>query len=63
MLLPEESRDPATMAAALKTLTRQPAPSVHSEGIKMDGLVNISDKIERLFVSDDEMEKREAEKA
>lgn len=51
MLLPEQSRDPATMAAALKKLTRQPAPSSHSDSIKLDGLVKISDKIERLFAS------------
>jgi len=63
MLLPEQSRDPATMATALKNLIHQPAPSAHANGIKLDGLVNISDKIERLFVPDGNDAKSEAEKA
>ena len=63
MLLPEQSRDPATMAAALKKLIRQPAPSIHSDAIKLDGLINISDKIERLFAPDGKGAEIEAEKA
>ena len=54
MLLPEQSRDPAIMASALKALIHQSAPSIHSDAITLDGLVNISDKIERLFVLEGE---------
>lgn len=42
MLLPEESRDPARMAAALRALPKRPRPSSGKIGLQLEGLTNIS---------------------
>ncbi len=42
MLLPEEARNPARMAAALRALVRRAPPSKGWPGLRLDGLDNIS---------------------
>ena len=42
MLLPEDSKDPAKMADALKALPNRPLPSQSTPGLTMEGLTNIS---------------------
>ena len=42
MLLPEESRDPARMAAALRALPGRNRPSHGTPGLQLEGLTNIS---------------------
>lgn len=42
MLLPEESADPQRMAAALRTLLTQPAPSLGAPSLRLEGLAHIS---------------------
>jgi len=42
MLLPEESRDPSRMAAALRVLPSRPKPSHGTLGLQLEGLTNIS---------------------
>jgi predicted glycosyltransferase len=42
MLLPEESRDPARMAAALRALATRKPPSHGMASLKLEGLTNIS---------------------
>ena len=42
MLLPEEARDPARMAAALRALCLRNPPSYGTPGLQLEGLTNIS---------------------
>jgi predicted glycosyltransferase len=42
MLLPDEARDPARMASALRALSGRPKPSEGSPGLRLEGLTNIS---------------------
>ncbi|SON57385.1 undecaprenyldiphospho-muramoylpentapeptide beta-N-acetylglucosaminyltransferase [Hartmannibacter diazotrophicus] len=42
MLEPEEARDPARMAAALKNLPKRPAPSQSKQSLRLEGLPHIS---------------------
>jgi predicted glycosyltransferase len=42
MLLPEQSCDPAQMAAALRALPSRPQPLDAAPGLRLDGLTNIS---------------------
>ena len=42
MLLPEESRDPARMAAALRALCHRKPPSFGTPGLQLEGLKNIA---------------------
>ena len=45
MLLPEESADPARLAAVLKTLPARRPPSSGSPELRLEGLRNIADII------------------
>ena len=50
MLLPDEAEDPARLAAALKALPSQQAPSKRaSEGFRLEGLPHITDLVGKLY--------------
>ncbi len=45
MLMPEQSRDPVQMAAALKALPHRSLPSQAGSGLMLDGLTNIAEVV------------------